>query len=786
MKQRRGAWWIVAALAAIASFVWLSFREDDAPAASPGLRNATTEAPAATPPLQAPLARETRSSSDALVEAASDETPASAKAPETAAASPDDYVIEVLDHQGAPMRDAIVQVRLEILGLTDPKFSLFGTHRCDPPPAPPQIRVPRASILRSLELAAETTRSYGAARGFELSFGLRDPLAPCARRRVTGAEDEERKIVLQLEPTARVRVEAYDATGRSLARELRFVLRRPLAREASFMDRVSAKSAMGFHVFSLVPLGAELEAVVEDPSGAMLETVLRIESPAVAGTELTVPLRMEHEAPRLSGRLLDAQGTPLRNAEFEFSAHRQWSNVGASGQTDGEGRFALFLGANLREFGQPEALGFRWKPTSRATRPDGEEAQELRIVAPTYPESGILDLGDLHLGVPGQESLLAAGLVVDEAGQPLANVALQLWDVWPPKQTGPWDDWRVLNGERFRTNAEGQFEIRSKEQVRALRIAPRLEEHYAANPLTVDPGTRDLRLVLGRAYRISGLVLLPAGAERSPWHVSPHDGKNARIPVELSADGSFVTEALKPGSYRIDVLLDGDLIHRVPAVAVGDPAQPSDPRLNPLDLREALRRWSLRVLGPAGEPWTAQPIHLLPTTAIPIVASPRPEEGGRFRAWLPSEATQLRVIVEGAQSGVLAWSEGEQVVQLTAASTHRLEIAGLDGVPPDVSVSFGFTLPAGEDPHPADIIRARAISGVAKVQNGMILERGIPLPGRTFVIFHVRSLVADHYVQLPPVALDIPEVPSAEPLRVAPAPGTLENALAELRRRAQR
>ncbi|MBK9384015.1 MAG: hypothetical protein IPN34_04235 [Planctomycetes bacterium] len=783
MKQRRGTWWIVAALAVIASFVWLSFRENDAPAARPDLRAENADAPSATPPLQAPLARETRSSSEVLAEAASEETPASANAPETAAASPDDYVIEVLDHQGAPVRDAEVGVYLLIRGFEDPTAWSFATYRCEPSPAPPLIRVPRADILRHLEYAEKTARAQGFAQNFQLSFGLRDALAPCARRSVTGAEDEDRKVVLQIAPTARIRVEAYDATGHAIARELHFVLRLRGASRASYLNRVSAQSTTGSHVFPQVPLGVVLEAVVEDPSGVLIESIQRIETPTVAGTEMVVPLRLDREAPRLCGRLLDAHGTPLSNAAFELAAHRQSSRAGTAAKTDGGGRFTVFLGSELREFGQPDALEFR---SELAERAQGGGTLELRIVAPTYPEAGILDLGDLQLAEGDRESLLASGVVVDEAGQPLANVALQLWDVWPPKQTGPWDDWRALSEESFQTNAEGKFEIRSKERVRALRINPRFDGYYAVNPLTVDPGTRDLRLALGRAFRISGRVLLPAGTERLRCLVYPHDGKNARSPVGLSADGSFLTEALKPGSYRIDVLLDHAVMHRVPAVAVGDPAQPNDPRLNPLDLRDALRRWSLRVLGPSGEPWISRSIYLLSATLSPITASPLPETGGRFRVWLPREITQLRLIAEGTQPTSLTWAENEQVVQLTAASTHRILITGLDGVPSDVSVSFGITAPAWEDADPADVIRVLAIAPAKSVQNGMILERGIPLPGRTSVSFGLRSLLADHSVVLPPVALDIPEVPSAEPLRVAPAPGTLENALAELRRRAQR
>jgi hypothetical protein len=783
VKQRPGAWALAAALAAAALCGWFLLRESAAPAAPSDLGRAEEEERLARQPLEAQLPREARSAAESLGAEASGES-ASRSPLEAAAvaAAADDYRIEVLDSAGRHLRDLKVRTRIELLGIEIDRYR-YGVDRAfAAPPATPEIRVPSVEIREELRRGAELVRSTPAARGFRLCFALRDSLLPCVSRLVTGAEDEDRRIAIQLEPMSRVRIEAYDAAGRSLQRPLLYVLRIPTTQRFSTVARLSAESSSGSHVFPWVPPARDLEARLEDPTGQWLEALQRIETPA-AGEELVVQLRLEREAPSLSGRLIDPRGKPASDQSFAFAAHRQGMQANLRASTDAEGRFTIYLGSHFRELGQPDTLSFKL-----VDRQDEDDLlPELRMLAPQLPESGRLDLGDLRFAQSTERKLLASGIVVDTEGQPLAHTRLHLWDVWPPRQTGPWDDSRPLSAG-FGTDESGRFEIRSREQVRALRIAPALNGYYAVNPLTVEPGSKDLRLVMGRAFRMSGTILLPEKASSLAWQVHAQlEGQSSRKIDRVQTDGSFRIEGLKPGSTTVELWLDDALFHSVPAVQVGTAPEARDPRLDPLDLRTALRSWDLRLEDDAGKPWPVVPVLVLPTKARFGAGSRIVRPGGGLLVWLPSEVTHLQIIATGAYSPAIAWTAGTQVVQLRAANTYRFALTGLDAVPPEVAIDLSFFTPAGRSPDPVDSIRARSIDGASNVRDGMILERPIALPGRVDVSLRLRSkLDGNLAVALPPIALDIPAEPSAEPLRVEPAAGAVESALAELRRREQR
>ncbi len=159
MKQRRGAWWIVAALAAIASFVWLSFREDDAPAAPSGLGREAEEALLARQPLEAPLPREARSSAELLgAEASGESTSRSTPKAAAAGAAAADYVIEVIDSEGRNLRDLKVRTRIELMGIEIDRFRYGVDHAFEASPAAPEIRVPSVEIREELRRGAELVR----------------------------------------------------------------------------------------------------------------------------------------------------------------------------------------------------------------------------------------------------------------------------------------------------------------------------------------------------------------------------------------------------------------------------------------------------------------------------------------------------------------------------------------------------------------------------------------------------------------------------------------------------
>jgi hypothetical protein len=728
-------------------------------------------------PLRAPSAAIEREASEArraeaAVEAETSVARQLAAAPSDAAA----VLVEVLDEHGVARLD--YGVRLELRLRIDPPRDpiLLRYFLPTPADAPREILLPHVELetafLRARELARE--------RPFELVLAANTKIATCSEHVFQELAIPRETIRLHLQPGGRVRVNAVDAEGNSIARALSYRLRlapldTALDDDRSF-DRLPIlvrEATDGTCLFEHVRSPLLIEAIVVDPRGVLDDEHVRMLGPAAPGHEVQVTVQLADEAPRIVGRLLDEEMRPLRSRaiSFHFSSRQTAGNSRIT--TDAEGRFSLGWTKRQRVLGTPEQLAFT----------TGEDAllRTLRMQAPAFPEHGALDLGDLILRPLEAETLLAAGFLHDAAGQPIARASVDVVEVWPPTPNGPWEVARRLTLGHIESDAEGRFEIRSRETVRALHLTPRCRGYFAASSIVVEPGTRDAHLEMRRGGDLAGHI--QADPALNLRKLSLRTERDAEKPMLARPDGAgaFRFDGLRPGRTSIRVELDGVALETIRDVEIREGVLNRDPRLDPLDLRDRLRAWRLRLQSTAGTSIAERRVALVPLPPRGDLAWSHSDREGRCTVLLPKEVVELRLFVAECSPAVLIWRDEEQTIALASAARLRLRITGLDSVSEELETYLQLGVPNGSDEEGMRHAAAGIAGGWRPVRQGSEVELFLPWSGTYELRWHLRSKVDGMRRELGATPLELTTDAPARALEVGPSAQDVARALAELR-----
>jgi hypothetical protein len=372
------------------------------------------------------------------------------------------------------------------------------------------------------------------------------------------------------------------------------------------------------------------------------------------GTVLRVTLPLGERQVLLAGRLLLASGAPLGPGPVSFAVWgSERDQVAGNLSTIADGRFDLVLTG--RDEPPPFVLHVR-------VRQRGAEGEPLelgaRVHVPELTGGRRVELGDIVLG---ELPPLVSGLVVDDRGEPIAAAAVQVQCKQPDRQRG--DPWRPLPQLQTRTEDDGTFCVHGELPRGELRVRADTDQHFANSEALQTQG-QQVRLRLDRNGIVRGRALLPdwiadgtATLSLQPVDEALRKEQTRSVPLRRRGGGRFTVEPLRPG--RFDALVTLRNVAQ-PVLVIADcfvqPGESHDPRLQELDLRQALFRYRLRAVDAAGQPFALEG---------PIQAQLSMPDGSTVEAGFRWQHGQAELITPGALADLLFFGRGFLPQRLT-------------------------------------------------------------------------------------------------------------------------
>jgi len=438
-----------------------------------------------------------------------------------------------------------------------------------------------------------------------LDFPLAEPVALPVYR----TKWPQEPLILVMPPVGAVLLDA-----RGIADGGRPVGRRAMIRETP-LDEPAWYGGPGSLLANLGPaaerfwpvgLGLELTASVwlhDDQEPATRS----FQGPARSGQELTVDMQIGGRLVAFHGRLLEADGEPVRS---EYLQVRIGDELGERAlELDSKGGFRFEC---MEYVGEP--IEGRLTISDHSDQP----AREASVAIQITDSSASCDLGVLHLPAPavlqgGSEDSIG-GRVLDIAGEGISGATVR----WVEPLEGESGDhtWTSCGVRSGRTDSRGTFRISSElphAQARLQAVARNglYHEPEEVERLELDPdGGYLLRMQPGASLR--GRLALdtgidPAQLELSLWNLAggpaSDPGLYGWIYERVERDGSFEFQGLAAGRYTLRAGIGeghslAGLVEDI-ALIVGDN---HDPRLEPLDLRGLFRSFDLMVVDEQGLP----------------------------------------------------------------------------------------------------------------------------------------------------------------------------------------
>ncbi|MEW6073206.1 MAG: carboxypeptidase-like regulatory domain-containing protein [Planctomycetota bacterium] len=446
-------------------------------------------------------------------------------------------------------------------------------------------------------------------------------------------------------------------------------------------------------VFDHVGIGLSLLAQCWDED---LDEYVEVSGPgpAAPGEEVVMTLRRPGARHSVAGRLLGPDGAPAgwRHVELRFA--REGADPGGGPEairftTDREDGFraALSCESPFLVLGAATLLaGGSQDPTCRA---------ELGDVRTRRGET--TELGDVRLQLL---PTLARGRVVDDRGEPFYWACVRTHRKMSLQST-PWTaadgerhTWWPMNDLQVQTDRDGRFATRGTLEAGTYVLVASADGYLDSAPLPFVPGDDGLELVLRAEGALAGIALVDEGIP-APWLIvevePPAGGVPSSIPgredpvrrVRCREDGSFHVPHLAPGSssVRIRAWNESDPLRELEGVPIAPGGTSTDPRLQPLDLRQLLRRIEVMVTGYAG-----------PAPPLGHVAILDPAVGGPPRH-VALEDGRTAFLTRSATVDLEVWTVGYRTARLDAVR-ERATVDLEPGLPVTIRLAAAIDLPA--------------------------------------------------------------------------------------------
>lgn len=475
-------------------------------------------------------------------------------------------------------------------------------------------------------------------------------------------------------------------------------------RPDSFIDRLTNWSAIaqseyvdGQVVFPHVEPGFTGSLTVQLPWLENIHGVVqRIEIPHDARGDVHVEVEVPDSHDGIEFRFLDSDGEALDQEQFQVSAFPVRS--GGPRLHD----FKIYPQEPHSRIFAEDANWVRESPQGRRylvnswALPDPDDRSRAHHFTSFEFDAGAIDTDPRVLPVQTSNELILSGRVVDQEGNPLANIRVGLEG---PGRVVPEANMGWFEGLHVWTGPEGTFEVRGQRGV--LEDLVLIRPGHAMTEFEFTEGEQDRDFVLPLPPSLVGEVLTDAGisTESLSARVLPLQG--GRVPFGLQIASG--TGRLQPSTIR-DGLSEEEL-----AVAIYDSfheevfrsrpirmlgrgeIRPDD--LNPIDLRGLLTLWELEVVNSAGVSIPGCTVTLADTgESTPLDP----------RAQLVTGRKQLEVFVDAA---------GYQVA-------GPIQLTGWDRVQLESGYSVTFVLPDEVDLNSEEVDYVlRAVSSSAQAES---------------------------------------------------------------------
>lgn len=502
---------------------------------------------------------------------------------------------------------------------------------------------------------------------------LKDP--PLIPVKLSALPAEEQLLVLPA--TGSVAVRLLDPDRRPMSGKARVYLQEVLKERPEWMDENqfapwalqgarAVEAVDGVARFHHVGLGLGLEVGVDfDGTGNYEMTLGR--GPERAGEEAQIEAVQQVLRPSLVLRVLLPDGRPLPNADLDLmlrTTNAEWSNAQhQSGKSDGEG----WLRSTLDGDWVQERTDAQRSLEVHYEEPGTELRLVGRLPGRAAWRAGPNELGDLKLE---PLAVIAAGHVVDEAGQPIVGASVVMSRRLMRRGR---ESWRDDNGLMTRSGPDGAFSLMGYLPEGTFRLSARHSD-YKPEVLPWREKATDHSIVMKRGRFLQGRVLLDPEltANNLEMRVVPAGSPVGEVGAEgqsrLDRYGQF---SCGPGvSERVDLWVfdrqTEQVLYRVEALAGHEPGADPDPRLDPLDLRRVLYEVEVLVSSQAQDELENGINFALSRDAV------LPED------WSGTDQRSFKVLV--ADEGWKLWVQAEG---------HRREMVDLTGRKVEVSLRSG-------------------------------------------------------------------------------------------------
>lgn len=439
-------------------------------------------------------------------------------------------------------------------------------------------------------------------------------------------------------------------------------------------------------------VGADVRIWARFPNDRRAAEVGPLRGPGRAGETATATVTLHPQQSVLAGQVVGPDGAPVAPGphELDVALWRHDRDVLATKvYVLADGRFDLVLPQRT------DAEQFTLE--LRHTLPPPPVAEGERKPAPTQLGArvriGAIRGGQRQeLGLLRLETLppLVTGVVVDDAGQPVANADVQVQQQEPPQRgRDPRDGWRALPLLRTRSSEDGTFVVPGLLPPGVLRVRADTDQHFADSVPLGAQGQR-VRIAIVRNGVLRGRVLLPDWVGEGalslvlrPADETLRERETRTIALSRRGGGRFSVEPLRPGRFDALVMLRNlnEPVATLPDVWVAA-GECRDPRFRPLDLRQSLFRYRLRAVDPSGGP-LALDGPILARLQGPdgqLVQSAFRWQKGQAELITASGTADLTFFGRGLRTARQVLGPGEHDVMLATLLPVRVEVNGLRGL----------------------------------------------------------------------------------------------------------
>ncbi|MGK0351611.1 MAG: hypothetical protein ACJAYX_002292 [Planctomycetota bacterium] len=441
--------------------------------------------------------------------------------------------------------------------------------------------------------------------------------------------------------------------------------------------------------------------------------------PAKTGQRVAIEIAPLARHTVFAGRFLHPNGTGLAAQTVAITIWRDDKvQSTASAMTIANGQWDLVLS------GRTEVA--RWRMEFRCQHAPSEDNSTdswlgAIVELPPWPPGKRIELGNIVLG---ELPPLAAGIVVDDEGNPVANASVNIQQELPQaaqnastnnirslgtsdlevvfeggSSTGSFDygkfrtsrnqPWRSLRHLATRTAVDGTFRIHAAAPAGPLRVRADTGDHAAQTVPLVGSNT-NLRITIARNGVLMGRVLLPEWLPDGAVSVTVRehektDGRssNTSTRVRKSSDGKFVLQPLRPGRYDVLVMMRN---LKAPMASIFDvvvkPGINKEPRLQSMDVRQSLFRYYLRAFDDAGQAFPLDgPIHArFQQPDGSFVESGFRWQAGKAELISVHPSAELTFFGRGFESRQQQYGPGEHDVFLKTQRPAMVQVAGARGL----------------------------------------------------------------------------------------------------------